>query len=289
MSGCQTHLSSSRSIRESIIDISPSSPLLPLQLDPEGSRLAEMTGLGLSIEGVLLSSTHGLPLPYRTTTRASPGSTPSRRAGSIRGQSPIMDDTPPRYTPASQPQGSPSYLGSTAHDLTQSRGRMSMVDGYDGDDDRDDDAPSPHNVPLPSSPPTSITSSALSASHLQAQPRHRLTPQMTFYPSLAPRNDSDDDPSRTPLLDPSGLDIIPFGLPTPALSPNQVPAAARSPSADPRSPIARWTRIPMELSRFVFFFRTTFGTFRSRVAAFFVCFLGTSFLVALRLRGMVRE
>jgi hypothetical protein len=169
---------------------------------------------------------------------------------------------------------------------------MSMVDGYD-----DDDAPSPHNVPLPSSPPTSITSSAFSASHLQAQPSHRLTPQMTFYPSLA-RNDSDDDRS-TPLLDPSGLDI-PFGLPTPALSPNQVPAAGRSPSADPRSPIARWTRIPgssvMELSRFVFFFvRSQFLFFaqlmdlsltRRRVFSFFF-FSGTSFLVALRLRGMV--
>jgi len=161
-----------------------------------------------------------------------------------------MDDTPPRYTPASQTQGSPSYLGSTARDLTQSRGRMSMVDGYD------DGVPSPpHNVPLPSSPPTSITSSTLSASHLQAQPRHRLTPQMTFYPSLAPRNDDDDD-DRTPLLDPSGLDL-PFGLPTPALSPNQVPSAGRSPSVDPRSPIARWTRIPMGLSRTLFFGRPT--------------------------------
>lgn len=112
-------------------------------------------------------------------------------------------------------------------------------------------APSPRTVPLPSSPPT-FTTHRSSPARLQAQPSHRTSPLMPFYPSL-----TIDDARATP----SGLDVAAvFERPTPRLSPSSsritvvpAPVASRTPSADPRSPISRLARLPgsiMEISRF---------------------------------------
>jgi hypothetical protein len=122
---------------------------------------------------------------------------------------------------------------------------------------------SPHE----SSPTPSTTGSP---ARLLAQPSHRVSPLMPFYPSLAldDDDDGDDGDQRTPapllLSPPSRLDDIAFGRPTPRLSPVPIPiqlpvpppvaSPSRTLPADPRSPISRLTRIPgsiIGISRFV--------------------------------------
>ena len=214
------------------------SPSLSPYVDPESSRSTEATGLGLPIEGTISPSPHSHPPQHRTTTRAPSGSLPHRLAQQIEGQSSTGPDPSPRDASASRAPASPLHLASVVSDLTyQSEGARSM----------NSVAPSPRNVRLPSSPPTSTPRS--SPARLQAQPSHRASPLMPFYPSLA----IDDAPS-TP---PSRLHTN-FDRPTPRLSPSHItvvpaPAASRTPSADPRSPLSRLARIPgsiMEISRF---------------------------------------
>ncbi|KAH9961288.1 hypothetical protein BC827DRAFT_337843 [Russula dissimulans] len=234
------------------IDISPSSrrsawslrsPLLWPHVELETSHPAEVTGLGLSIEGAVLPSPCHHPLSHRTTTPTSPGRPPSQRAASISiaGNGVRRSDTPPQDVPASRGQASLRHPESATCERTQGEGPKS--------ESTNGAVPSPRNVPLPSSPSASPTTSTPGSSgHLQAQPSHRTSPNMPFYPSL-----TDGDEDRAP-LSPSGY-RVPFGLPTPELSPMQVPAMTRSRSfsSDPRSPIAMWTRIPnsiMGLSRF---------------------------------------
>jgi len=229
------------------IDISPSSQrsALPLRssllwphVDLETSHSAEVTGLGLSLEDTVLPSSPAYyPLSHWTTTRPSPGRPSSQRAASIAWQSPRRGDTPPQDELASQGQASPRHPESAMGEVTQSEGpRSEYTNGA---------VPSPRNVPLPLSPSVSASTSG-SSGRLQAQPSHRTSPSRPFYPSLT---DGDEDRA---LLSPSGY-RMPFGLPTPELSPMQMPAMSRSSSSDPRSPINMWTRIPSSiigLSRF---------------------------------------
>ncbi len=258
-----THLMA-QSIGLSPIEISASSPrrawpllspLLPQpHVDLEACRSPEVIGLGLSIEGGALSSPQRHALPHRTTPQASRRILPCRPAGSIGEQSPTRDDRSPCDAPTSQDQASPSCFRAPACDRAPSGGTKSTSSA----------APSPRNVPLPSSPtPTtrSAASSGSSAQRFQTQPHHRLSPDHPFYPSLGGAGD-DSDRSRTPLLSPSSLRIA-FGLPTPGLSPVQVPAVIRSPAADPRSPISQWTRIP----------GSVFGLSRLRISFHFCCFI----------------
>ena len=256
-----THLS--QSIRPSGFDTTTSSsprvwpwwvPSLPQHGSPESSRSTTVTGLGLSIEGTLSPSPLGSHPPrHRTTTQAPPESPLRRLAGNVEGQSPTRSDAFLRDVHAffrdapasSQALASPPHLGSGASNLTPRSGGARSMNAA---------TPSPRNVPLPSSPPT-FTTPRSSPARLQAQPSHRTSPCMPFYPSLT----IDDDARATP----PGLDVAAvFERPTPRLSPSSsrvtvvrapVPVASRTPSADPRSPISRLARLPgsiMEISRF---------------------------------------
>ncbi|KAF8482975.1 hypothetical protein DFH94DRAFT_387870 [Russula ochroleuca] len=211
------------------------SPSLPPHVTSEASSSTEVTGLGLSIEGILSPSSSSQPLQHKTTTQAPPG-TPHRHAGNVERQSPTRRDTSPRDAPISQAPATPPNLVSALSNLTQQSGV----------------APSPRNVPpLPSSPTTSTSGSPV---RLQTQPSHRVTPLMPFYPSLVIDDNTPSTPSRLGIAS---------GRPTPQWlpSPIQETAASRTPSAaDPRSPISRLTRIPgsiMGISRLarVFFAR----------------------------------
>jgi hypothetical protein len=210
------------------------SPSLPPHVTSVASSSTEVTGLGLSIEGILSSSPPSQSRQHQATTPAPPG-TPHRRTGNVDGQSSTRhaSDTSPRDAPVSRAPATPPNLRSALSDLTPQSGVV----------------PSPRNVPLPSSPTTSTSGSPV---RLQTQPSHRVTPRMPFYPSLAVDDNDDDAPST-----PSRLGIA-SGRPTPQRlpSPIQAPAAATSRHtsslADPRSPISRLTRIPgsiMEISR----------------------------------------
>ena len=278
-----THLQT-QSIRSSDLDTTSLprvwplwSPSLPPHVDQEASRPTEVTGLGLSIEGIMSPSPHSHPLQHQTTTQIPPRSPSHRPLGSNEGQSSAGHDTSPRDAPAPAPapapqaQESPSYLWSAMSSLMHlSRGARST----------NDTAPSnsPRNIPLPSSPTGSATTSGSSTQSrsraLQAQPSHRSSPHMSFYPSLAvDREDAQErqrqqqQQQQRTLLSPSGRDVplgftFGFGRPTPHPSPAQasagpappepepepapLPVVIRtpSPSADPRSPISRLTRIP---------------------------------------------
>lgn len=220
------------------------SPSLPPHVTSVASSSTEVTGLGLSIEGILSSSPPSQPLQHQTTTQAPPGTT-HRSAGSVEGQSQTRQDTSPRGSPVSRVPATPPNLRSA---LLSNPAPQSSV------------APSPRNVPLPSSPTTSTSGSPV---RLQTQPSHRVTPRMPFYPSLAIDDDNDDAPSTPSRLGIASERPTPQWLP----SPIQAPAAAsrHAPSlADPRSPISRLTRIPgsiMEISRLarVFFSRSFCG------------------------------
>jgi hypothetical protein len=258
-SRASTHLPT-QSIRPSGLDsTSPPrvwplwSPSIPPYVDQEASRSTEVTGLGLSIEGIMSPRSH--PLQHQMTTRAPLRIIPPHRhVGSIDRQS-TRDDTFPRDAPAPAPaQESPSYLRSAVSNLMQQQ-------QSGGTRSTNDAAPlnSPSNIPLPSSPTTSTPSGSPTRSRLQAQPSHRSSPYMPFYPSLTV--DREDDQQRQhALLSPSGLDVplmfaSGFGRPTPHPSPIHVPAPTPaapapapaihtpSPSADPRSPISRFTQI----------------------------------------------
>lgn len=217
------------------------SPSLSPYVDSESSHSTEGTGLGLSIEGSMSPSLPSHSPQHRTTAPAPSGSLPHRLAGRIEGQSSTGPDPPPRGASVSQapPSPSPSHLGSAVSDLTYQSEGARFTNSV---------APSPRNVPLPSSPPTSTPRSS-PARRLQAQPSHRSSPLMPFYPSLAIVN--------VPSTPPSRLNID-FDRPTPRLSPSHItvvpaPAASRTPSADPRSPLSRLARLPgsiMEISRF---------------------------------------
>jgi len=256
------------------IDISPSSrrsastlrsSLLWPHVNLETSHSAEVTGLGLSIEGAVLPSPRYHPLSHWTTPPRRP---PSQRTASIAWQSPRRSDTPLRDGPASQGQASPQNPESATFEGTQGEGpRSESTNGA---------VPSPRNVPLPSSPSASASGSS---GQLQAQPSHRTSPSMPFYPSLT--NGDEDRPLRSP----SGY-RVPFGLPTPELSPMQAPAMTRSPSSDPRSPMTMWRRIPSSiigLSRLPVFCSFAFRPSLMRASLF----LG--FLDVLHLRGTIRE
>jgi hypothetical protein len=224
------------------------SPSLPPLVDQEASRSTEATGLGLSIEGIMSPRSH--LLQHQMTTRAPLRISPYQLAGSIDRQGTTGDDTFPLDAPAPAPQAqeSPSYLRSAMSNLMQLQqsGRTRSTN---------DAAPldSPSNIPLPSSPTTSTPSGSPTRLRLQAQPSHRSSPYMPFYPSLTVDREDDQQQQRT-LLSPSGLDVplgsaSGFGRPTPHPSPIQAPAPAPavirtpSPSADPRSPISRLTQI----------------------------------------------
>ena len=236
------------------------SPSLSPYLDPESSHSTEATGLGLSIEGTISPSPHSHPPRHRATALAPSGILPHRLARRIEGQSSTRPDPSPRDASASRAPAS------AVSDLTyQSEGAKSA----------NSVAPSPRNVRLPSSPPTSTPRP--SPARLQAQPSHRASPLMPFYPSLS----IDDAPSTPP-----SRPHIAFDRPTPRLSPSHitvVPApavASRTPSADPRSPLSRLVRIPgsiMEISRFA----TRFFLFRSScsllIAVFQKPFLWSSY------------
>jgi hypothetical protein len=155
-------------------------------------------------------------------------------------------------------------------------------------------------VPLPSSPTPSTTGSPV---RLQAQPSHRVSPLMPFYPSLADDDDDDLQQPAPPLLSPPShlqVDDIAFGRPTPrsSLISIQVPAAvpvpqpvaspSRTTPTDPRSPISRLTRIPgsiIGISRLVARARCSSGIHLGLYAVFFA---GNFSLVVPRLRGMTR-
>ena len=236
------------------------SPSLPPYVDHDASRSTEVTGLGLSIEGIMSPRSH--PPQHRVATRAPPRTPPDRHAGSIGLQNTTGEDTgtSPLDAPASarQAQESPSYPSprSAMPDPMQQSGGST-----------NDAAPlnSPSNIPLPSSPTASTTSGSPARLRLQAQPSHRSSPLMPFYPSLTVDRGDDQQQQQQrqrTLLSPSGLDVplgfaSAFGRPTPRLSPIQAPAPAipgrpPSPSVDPRSPISRLSQIPgsfMRLSR----------------------------------------
>ncbi|KAN0114113.1 hypothetical protein V8E52_007089 [Russula decolorans] len=284
-SRASTHLPT-QSIRPSGLDsTSPPrvwplwSPSLPPYVDQETSRSPEVTGLGLSIEGIMSPPSRSHPLQHhQMTTRAPLRIPPHWHAGSIDRQRTTGDDTLPRDAPATAPQAqeSPSYLRSAMsnlmHQQQQSGGSRSTNDVA---------APllnSPSNIPLPSSPTTSTPSGSPARSRLQAQPSHRSSPYRPFYPSLTVDREDDQQRQHT-LLSPSGLDVplgfaSGFGRPTPHPSPIQAPAPAPappasappavirmpSPSADPRSPISRFTQIRgsiVGLSRSFLFGRPT--------------------------------
>ncbi|KAI0256034.1 hypothetical protein BJV78DRAFT_1168742 [Lactifluus subvellereus] len=222
-----THLRT-QDIRLSLVGIaassprrSPPSPPLPSHVDLEASRSAAATSLGLSLGGDAVSSLRHHPLPRSPAVQASPSSSPAyyRRAGR---QSPTGNETYPRNA-IPQDQAPPLCLSAAPRDRMQGIVGVELIDGV---------APSPHRIPLPLSPAPSARSSSVRS---LAQPSHRHRPEMPLYPSLANGGGA--------LLSPSGLDIA-FGLPTPALSPIQVPAVIRSPSMDPRSPLSSQTRIP---------------------------------------------
>jgi hypothetical protein len=213
----------------------PSPLLLSLLPQPHAdlgpSPSADMIGLGLSIEGATL--------PHRTTPQASARILPYRPVGSIGDQSPIRDNRSPRSTPNSQAETLPSCFRAVARDRTLSeRSRSTNSAAPSGD------------VPLPPSPASTHggTTSPGPCAQLQVQPSHRPSPNHPFYPPFSAGDDSDSDhwPRAPPLLSPSGLHIT-FGLPTPGLSPVQVPVVMRSPSADPRSPIRQGMRIPGDI------------------------------------------
>ena len=272
-SRASTHLPT-QSIRPSGLDsTSPPrvwplwSPPLQPHVDQGASLSTEATGLGLSIEGIMSPRSH--PLQHQMTTRAPLRIPPHRHAGSIDRQSTTGDDdTFPLDAPAPQAQESPSYLRSALSNLMQQQ----QQNGGTRSTNDDTAAPlnSPSNIPLPSSPSTSSTSGSPTRLRLQAQPSHRASPYMPFYPTLAVDREDDQQRQRT-LLSPSGLDVplgfaSGFGRPTPHSSPTRAPVPAPatpaplaaavihtpSPSADPRSPISRLRQIPgsiMGLSR----------------------------------------
>jgi hypothetical protein len=269
-SRASTHLPT-QSIRPSGLDsTSPSrvwplwSPSLPPYVDQEASRSTEATGLGLSIEGMMSPHSHPRGLQHQMTTLAPLRTPPHRHAGRIDRQSTTGDDTFPRDAPAPAPhaQESPSYLRSAMANLMQQQSKP--LSG--GTRSTNGAAPfnSPPNIPLPSSPTTSSPSGSPARLRLQAQPSHRSSPHMPFYPSLTvDREDGQQQQQQHTLLSPSGLDVplgfaSGFGRPTPHPSPIQAPPLAPpppppppatpvirtpSPSADPRSPISRLTRI----------------------------------------------
>lgn len=234
------------------------SPSLPPCVD-EASRSTEVTGLGLSIEGVV--SPHSQPLQHsdHMTTRAPLRIMPHRHAGSIDCQSPTGDDAFPGDAPSPAPpaQELPSYLRSAMSNLIQQQSG--------GTRSTNDAAPlnSPSHIPLPSSPTTTSTSTPSGSPtrlRLQAQPSHRSSPYMPFYPSLTADREDDQQPQRQhTFLSPSGLDVplgfaSGFGRPTPHPSPIRAPAPTPGPapaavirtpppSADPRSPISRLTQL----------------------------------------------
>jgi hypothetical protein len=122
-SRASTHLPT-QSIRPSGLDgTSPPrvwplwSPSLPPYVDQETPRSTEVTGLGLSIEGIMTPHPHRPQ--HQMTTRAPLGTPPHRRAGSIDRQSTIGNYTFPRDAPAPAPraQESPSYLRSAMSNL----------------------------------------------------------------------------------------------------------------------------------------------------------------------------
>ena len=261
------------------------SPSLPPCVDQEASR---STGLGLSIEGVVSPHSQRLQHGDHMTTRAPLRVPPHRHAGSIDRQSTTGDDAFPGDAPSPAPpaQESPSYLRSAMSNLIQeqSGGTRSTNDAAPLD--------SPSHVPLPSSPATSSPSASPTRSRLQAQPSHRSSPYMPFYPSLTADREDDQEPQwRHTFLSPSGLDVplgfaSGFGRPTPHPSPIHAPvptlapapaAVIRTPppSADPRSPISRLTQLRGSIvglshrARFIFF--------RSRTSlAYMVFFLRRS-------------
>ncbi|KAH9998492.1 hypothetical protein BJV74DRAFT_824791 [Russula compacta] len=215
------------------IDISPLSPrqtspqwspLSPLpHIDPEDFLSPEATGLGLSIEGLAIPPPSQLQ-PHRATTQeVPPGGLPYRHAGDDNeSQSPFGlrgdDASPQEDAPGPLRRASSSHLGSMNDAAAPSRGV-------------------PGTLPLS---PAAI-----------AQPSHRLTPQMPFYPSLAPEDRA--------LLSSSSLGATTLRLPTWEPTPTQVPGLLRSPLVDPRSPrsMLTRTRIPsrvMRLSRLDPFF-----------------------------------
>jgi len=271
-SRASTHLPT-QSIRPSDLDTtSPPrvwplwSPSLPPYVDQEASRSTEVTGLGLSIEGIM--SPRSQPLQHRMTTRAPLRIPPHRHAGSIDPQSTTGDETFPQDAPAPAPQAqeSPSYLSL--------RSTMSgLMQQSEGTRSANDPAPlnSPSNIPPPSSPTASTPFGSPARLRLQAQPSHRSSPHMPFYPSLTVDREYDQQQQQQQqqqrtLLSPYGLNVplgfaSGFGRPTPHPSPIQAPVAPapapaeiRTPSssADPRSPISRLTQLPgsiMRLSR----------------------------------------
>ena len=231
------------------------SPSLSTHVDQDAPRSTEMTGLGLSLEGIMSPRSHSLQ--REMTTRAPLRISPHRHAGSIDRQGTTGDDDT-FDAPASAPQAqeSPSYLRSAVSNLMQQQ----QQNGGRTRTTNDDAAPlnSPSNIlPLPPSPATSCSSSSPTRSlRLQAQPSHRSSPYMSFYPSLTvDHEDVQRQQQQRTLLIPSGLDVplgftSGFGRPTPHPSPTRAPAPAPavirtpSPSADPRSPISRLRQIP---------------------------------------------
>ena len=195
---------------------------------------------------------------HRMTTQAPLRIPPHRHAGSVDRQRTAGDDTFPRDAPAPTPQAqeSPSYLRSAISNLMQRQ----QSGGTRSTNDVAPSLNSPSNIPLPLSPTTSTPSGSPTRLRLQAQPSHRSSPYMPFYPSLTVDREDDQQQQHT-LLSPSGLDVplgfaSGFGRPTPHPSPIQVPATPApapatsaagirtpSPSADPRSPISRFTQI----------------------------------------------
>lgn len=252
------------------------SPSLPPYVEQEAPRSTEVTGLGLSLEGIMSPHSHSHPLQHQMTTRAPRRIPPYQHAGSIDRQSTTRDETFPRDAPVPAPQAqeSPSYLRSAMSNLMQQQQQQSRATRS-----TNDAAPlnSPSNIPLPSSPATSTPSGSPTRLRLQAQPSHRSSPCMPFYPSLTADREDDHHQQRQQqhaLLSPSGLDV-PLGFasgfrrPTPHPSPIQAPAPAPaappvirtpSPSADPRSPISRLNQLRgsiMGLSRSFLFGRPT--------------------------------
>ena len=237
------------------IDISASSPCralpplstLPSQphFDQEVSFSPEVIGLGLSIEDEAVPSSQRHALPHRTTSRPSPRILADRPAGShmndgvsltrpnSRSNHPTAEQSPTRDHRSrwdahmSQGQTPPSWSGEVAFDHAPNGGTRSMNGA----------APSPRNVPLPSSPPTPGSATSSTSTHLQAQPSHRSSPNHPFYPSLAGDDDTSDRQSSRARLSPSGVHFA-LGLPTLGLtSVIQVPALIRLPSTHPHSPI----------------------------------------------------
>ena len=245
-------------------------PSLPPHVDQEASFSTEVTGLGLSIEGIM--SPRSQPLKHQMTMV--PLRIPlHQHAGIINLRSTTGDDdTFPRdahepvsaLAPQAQPGESPLYLRSAISNLMQqqpSGGTRPTNDGAAAPLD------SPSNIPLPSSPATSTPSGSPTRLRLR-QPSHRSTPSMPFYPTLTVDREDDQEQQRQHTISSlSGFDV-PLGFassgferPTPHPSPIRTPASApspvaairtSSPLADPRSPISRLRQIPgsfMGLSR----------------------------------------